>query len=188
MRQMGLSSIFCTFVLAFQFSSITMAGNVVSKISPEFERSGQYWKGINQTLSRKLEIPFYFNAPYSTFSPLSEDLLNQRTSSSAHAPILFNYRETSKASHNSNEADDLGLRLIVVRGDNRKSTSMALADSGLFETGDIVLSYRPEWYGTLRYSHIQMGISHAGMLYYKKTRDGQLALKNLDMPFDSKHV
>lgn len=162
---------------------------VVSKISPVYETHPLYWNGPNKDLRTYLNIPFYFNALYSGFSELSENLLTQRTSDSAFAPVLFNYRELNQRNNlRTAPENQLGLRLIAVRADQRRSSSNALAESGLFQPGDILLTFRPEWYTTLRYSHIQLGISHAGLLYLEKASDGKTYLKNLDMPLDSKHV
>lgn len=206
MRQtLNLIKIFCLTLLIVNMVHITLSAAetsytslpittpaappvVISKISPAHEDSFSYWHKTNRMMSKQLKIPFFFNIPYSAFSELPENLVNSRTSSSPDAPILLNYRESSKAQHTHSAQNDLGLRLIITRGANRTNSSAALAESGLFQTGDIVLSFRPEWFGTLRYSHIQLGVSHAGILYFQKGADGKRYLKNLDMPLDSKHV
>lgn len=146
---------------------------------------------LNTRLGAYLKIPFYFNAPYDSFTPLPTPLMPNTIlkSSDAHSPLLIDYYESSQQAHEAHPEADLGLRLIVVRADlDRKLNSQKLAASQVFETGDIVLSFRREWFRTLKYSHIQLGISHAGLLYFEKGSDGQVYLRNLDMPMDNKHV
>lgn len=43
------------------------------------------------------------------------------------------------------------------------------ARGGLVQVGDILLSFRREWYKTLRYSHIELVVSHAAVAYLART-------------------
>jgi hypothetical protein len=58
-----------------------------------------------------------------------------------------------------------------------------LAKSGLVQTGDIILSMRPEWGGANAYTNIQMGITHSGIAYVK---NGEL--HNLDVPMNNEFL
>lgn len=72
----------------------------------------------------------------------------------------------------------LGLRLYLVPPEaNSKRVSRFLAQSGLVETGDILLSFRQGTVGTGEYQHIQLGLTHTGMAL---VREGELF--NLDSP------
>jgi hypothetical protein len=53
----------------------------------------------------------------------------------------------------------------------------------VLKDGDIVLTFRPELQGTMAYPHIQMGTTHAGLVY---TEGG--AAYNIDSPLDSEYV
>jgi hypothetical protein len=162
---------------------------VVSKISPEFEASKAYWKEVNPQVGKYLNIPFFFNAPMVSFSPLPESVFSSRSARGPLAPVLLHYRKSGQKTQLTSPESQLGLRLITVKqAADRKLNSRVLAASGLFEPGDIVLSFRREWYRTLRYSHIQLGVSHAGLLYFETAADGSKYLKNMDMPLDNKHV
>lgn len=157
-------------------------------ISHEDNNSLSYWQ-LNRKVGDILKIPHYFTVPYASFAPLPEAVRQSRTSADKSVPIVFPYREARRLRPSNEPKHDLGLRMLLVRSDeNRKETSRRLAESGMFETGDIVLSFRPEWYGTLKYSHIQLGISHAGIFYFEKGPDNKRYLKNLDMPLDTQHV
>lgn len=170
-------------------TSLISYAEVDSKISLKFEESNQYWNDINKQIGRFLDIPFYFNVPFSAFSTLPDEIENSRSATSRYAPVLINYQATARRTRTQAPESMLGLRLIVVNNSaDRKTNSYELANSGLFQAGDVVLSFRKEWYRTLRYSHIQLGVSHAGLLYIEKGADGRNYLKNLDMPLDDKHV
>jgi hypothetical protein len=147
-----------------------------------------YNRKLNRQTSEFLKIPFYFNVPFENFLPLAPEILS-RKKLGPNAALIYNYYESSEISHARAPESDLGLRLITVKGtQDRKTISAQLAASGAFEAGDVVLSFRKEWFRTLKYSHIQLGVSHAGILYYETGADGIKRLKNLDMPLDDKHV
>jgi hypothetical protein len=58
-----------------------------------------------------------------------------------------------------------------------------LAESGLIQTGDLLLTFRPEWGGVGAYPNVQMGISHTGLAYVK---DGMVY--NIDNPLDNEFL
>lgn len=62
----------------------------------------------------------------------------------------------------------------------RRKAMKDLLAKGVIQTGDIVLSMRPEWENTIPYAHVQMGVSHAGMAWVEAG-----TVRNLDMPLDS---
>ena len=65
-------------------------------------------------------------------------------------------------------ATAVGLRIVAAK---REGFGRRMAKSGLIQSGDILLSFRPEWGGGGAYPNIQMGISHAGTAFM---RDGEL--------------
>lgn len=174
-------------VLRPLFGAFTAASLVTSAVSPAFANVGVIPMGkqataVNTKIRGKLDIPTYFTFPQEVYLPLPATL--GKSSTPGMSPVLvYDYKETS-----TNRKGGLGLRLITVKGtDSRITNSQKLAESGLFEPGDVVLSFRPEWYGTLKYSHVQIGVSHAGLLYIEQNGSKKL-LKNLDMPLDDLHV
>ncbi len=62
---------------------------------------------------------------------------------------------------------ELGFRVIHLRSSvkARKQAAIDLARSGLIQTGDILLSFRPLWDRTLAYAHMQLGISHSAIAF-----------------------
>lgn len=74
-----------------------------------------------------------------------------------------------------------GLRMVVLPEDKlrRGEVMDALMDARVLVAGDVILTFRPEWVRTMPYPHIQMGISHAGLV----RDDGKC--RNLDIPLDA---
>lgn len=71
-----------------------------------------------------------------------------------------------------------GLRFMPV---SRRNLQATLAP--LLQDGDIVLSFRSEWAGGGAYPSVQMGISHAGVIY----KDGN-SVANIDYPLNAEYV
>lgn len=78
--------------------------------------------------------------------------------------------------------NNLGLRFYVAESANRNVAVERMIKSGFLQTGDVVLSYRPEWSNTGPYYHVQMAVSHAGIIIV----DGKQII-NRDMPLDAVH-
>lgn len=75
-------------------------------------------------------------------------------------------------------ASKAGLRLLPV---SRRQLQKTLQP--ILEDGDIVLSFRTEWASGGAYPSIQMGISHAGVIY----KDGA-NIANIDYPLNAEYV
>jgi hypothetical protein len=125
---------------------------------------------------RLLDVPFYFGVPKSAI----ETPLNR---AEYPYPTVWNP---------SSEIKDAGLRLIVINQGGqdpakkkaaRIDMAKRLARAGVLEDGDIALSFRPELAGTMAYPHIQMGVTHASLVY---TQNGEAF--NIDSPLDGEYV
>jgi hypothetical protein len=121
----------------------------------------------NQQMARLLKIPVYFTVPDSARVPLGDIKTTDRL-------VDFQHPDAIKA-----EAK-VGLRLIVT---NRNGLAKRLAQSGLVQTGDILLTFRPEWAGVGPYPNVQMGISHTGVAYVKNG-----VVHNIDNPMDKEFI
>lgn len=126
--------------------------------------------------NKLLDVPFYFAVPKSAITTE----LNRRAYS---YPTVWNP---------STEVKESGLRMIAVRQQGTSPTAkkaarvdMAkqLAKAGVLQDGDIALTFRPELQGTLAYPHIQMGTTHASLVY---TKNGEAF--NVDSPLDGEYV
>jgi len=123
---------------------------------------------INEQLARKLHIPVFFAVPASARAKLPKDI------QTTDRLIDFKHPDAKDA------AGDVGLRLIVAR---RSGLANRLAESGLVQTGDLLLSFRTEWGDAGAYPNIQLGISHTGLAYVK---DGKV--HNIDNPLSGEYV
>lgn len=126
--------------------------------------------------SKLLDVPFYFSVPKSAVTTE----VNRRAYS---YPTVWN---------TSTEVKDAGLRIIAVKQQGtspsakkaaRIDMAKQLAKAGVLKDGDIALTFRPELQGTLAYPHIQMGATHASLVY---TQNGEAF--NVDSPLDSEYV
>lgn len=130
----------------------------------------------SQATDRLLDMPFYFSVPKASITtPLNRRLYTY--------PTVWNP---------STEVSDVGLRVIVINQGGqepakkkaaRVDMAKQLARAGVLEDGDIALSFRPNLAGTMAYPHVQMGVTHASLVY---TQNGQAF--NIDSPLDSEYV
>lgn len=121
----------------------------------------------NAEMAKRLKIPVYFAVPASARAPLPSIETTDRL-------VDFKHPDGLKAQ------GGVGLRVVVTK---RFGMAARLAKSGLIQTGDILLTTRPEWGGAGAYPNIQMGVSHTGMAYI---RDG--AVRNIDNPLDQEYL
>lgn len=127
-----------------------------------------YDEKINKQMARQLGIPVYFTVLDSARAPLPDDI------KTTDRLIDFQHPDAIKAGLKA------GLRLVVT---NRNGLARRLAQSGLVQTGDILLTFRTEWAGVGPYPNVQMGISHTGVAYVKNG-----VVHNIDNPMDNDFI
>ncbi len=155
-----LKSTYCRAVLALL--AIGMAF-----VNPAASKDFTFDEKTNKEVARKLKIPVFFAVPASSRADLpSIDTTDP----------LIDFRHPDAA----DAQGDIGLRLVISK---RRGLAQRLGTSGLIQTGDLLLSVRPEWGGAGVYPNIQMGISHTGIAYIK---DGEL--HNLDNPMNAEFL
>ena len=122
-----------------------------------------------------VKMPFYFSVPKGA---VDTELARQK----------YSYPTVWQA---SDEVADAGLRIIAIKQSGttpaakrlaREDMSRQLAKAGVLQDGDIALTFRPEFAGSMAYPHIQMGVTHASLVY---TKNG--AAFNVDSPLDSEY-
>ncbi len=122
----------------------------------------------NQDMARRLDMPVYLAVPASARATLPKSI------NTTDRLIEFKHPDAKGAQ------GDVGLRLVVAK---RSGFGSRMAKSGLIQTGDIILTFRPEWGGGGAYPNIQMGISHSGLAYVK---DG--VAHQLDIPLNAEYL
>lgn len=153
-------------VLAFVLS-IAAAGSVLGA-PPAVSKDFTYDEKVNAEMARRLKIPVYFALPASARLALS------KTVETSDRLIDFKHPDGKGAQ------GDVGLRLVVAK---RAGMAARLGKSGLFQTGDLLLTFRSEWGGAGAYPNVQMGISHTGVAWIK---DG--VLHNIDNPLNEEYL
>jgi hypothetical protein len=136
-----------------------------SAMSAQFVYDAQ----VNRTLTEKLDLPVFYSVPEHALAPLPHNIPTTDEQ-------LIEYRHPGAP----NSRIGVGLRIIKT---NRAGLAAKLAKSGLVQTGDVILSFRPEWGGSSIYTNIQLGVSHAGMAYVEAGK-----VKNLDNPLDTEYL
>src|SRR5262245_16781718 len=123
---------------------------------------------VNREVARRLTIPVYFTVPDTARARLPRKINT--------TDRLVDFRHPDGMRTDAR----VGLRLIIGK---RQGLPRRLAQSGLVQTGDILLTFRPEWGGVGAYPNVQMGISHTGIAYVK---DG--TVHNIDNPLDNEFI
>jgi hypothetical protein len=117
----------------------------------------------NAEIAKRLNISVYFTVPDSARIALPTPI------NTSDKLVDFHHPDAKGAKY--------GLRIVVAK---RSGFGQRMAKSGLIQTGDILLSFRPEWAGGGAYPNIQMGISHAGTAF---TRNGEI--RHVDNPLNA---
>ncbi len=130
----------------------------------------------SSSADRLIDVPFYFSVPKEAITtPLNRPQYPY--------PTVWNP---------SSEVENAGLRLVVINQGGqdpakkkaaRIDMAKRLAHAGVLEDGDIALSFRPELAGTMAYPHVQMGVTHASLVY---TQNGEAF--NIDSPLDGEYI
>jgi hypothetical protein len=155
---------FRNYSLAF---GLAVAGALLAA-APISAKDFTFDEKTNKQLAKKLGIPVYFAVPASARGPVPADI------STTDRLVDFKHPDAQTAK------GDVGLRLIITK---RDGMTKRLAKSGLVQTGDLLLTVRPEWAGAGAYPSVQMGISHTGLAYIK---DGEV--HNLDNPLNAEYL
>jgi hypothetical protein len=148
------------------FAVLAFAGFIACSGS-SYAKDFTFNETTNAQMARRLGIPVFFAVP-----------------SSAHAAIPGNFDTSDRLIEFKHPAarktTGHGLRLIVSK---RAGLSPRLAKTGLIQTGDVLLTFRPEWGGAGAYSNLQMGISHTALAY---VQDGKV--RHLDVPMTEEYL
>lgn len=149
-------------------AAVAAAAGLAVMATPLGAAEFTYNEKTNQDMARRLDMPVYLAVP------TSARLTLPKTINTTDRLIEFKHPDAK------GEKGDVGLRLVVAR---RAGFGARMAKTGLIQTGDIILTFRPEWGGGGAYPNIQMGISHTGLAY---VRDG--VAHQLDIPLNAEYL
>jgi hypothetical protein len=159
-------------LLAFGPSLLACATDASGDDPTDVDGGGKGDTATSSDPNRLLDMPFYFSVPKTAVT----------------APVDRTKYPYPTVWNASMQASAVGLRVIAIQEGAgvaahqmaRREMATKLAQAGVLQDGDIVLTFRPELADTMAYPHIQMGTTHAGLVY----TDGGAAF-NIDSPLDS---
>lgn len=122
----------------------------------------------NKQIAAKLAIPVFYALPESAYA--------QTTDEAGSIDGMWEFRHPASAA----AAAPVGLRVYLTPHNN---AAARLAASGLVQTGDVILTFRPEWGFQGPYPNIQMGISHAGLALVENG-----VVSNIDNPLTEEYL
>lgn len=150
----------CAAVL-FVLSSQSNAVDITKNLPFYFAIPESAWLDINSDIKMvKIPVKGYSNSPVGLRAAVYDD---------PYSLVSGHVKKTDKQVTND-------------KREYRAKITRQLHAKGLLQSGDIILSFRSDWLGTAPYPHVQMGVSHAGMIFESEGK-----LFNLDMPLDSEY-
>lgn len=149
-------------------TAVAAATGLAITVAPLWAAEFTYNEKTNATYAKRLDMPVYLAVPASARLTLPKNINT--------TDRLIDFKHPDAKGHQG----DVGLRLIVAK---RAGFGQRMAKTGLIQTGDIILTFRPEWGGSGSYPNIQMGISHTGLAYVK---DG--IARQLDIPLNAEYL
>lgn len=162
------SNIFSAFLLGTLVASTALVAGCSSEGASDDESNDAVVGG--PTATAVVDVPFYFGVPKSSMNRMTADMRKKHSFPTAWNP--------------SNNNAEVGLRVIAVENSPAGRGKMAkeLATAGIIQTGDVILSFRPNLAETIPYAHIQMGTTHAGLA---NTASGTASTQ--DQPLDGEY-
>lgn len=89
---------------------------------------------------------------------------------------------------NSEDHPQVGFRIFDLSAfaaeSKRDDATYALAESGAIRTGDILLTFRPNWSKFMAYNRVQMGVSHTAVAVVRKDAAGRKYVLTLEAPLN----
>ena len=123
---------------------------------------------VNEQIGAKLKIPVFYAMPESAYSRTADGI--------TAAAGLWEFRHPGSAG----AASPVGLRVYRTQ---HQDAAKRLAAAGFIQTGDVVLTFRPEWGFMGPYPNIQMGISHAALAVVENG-----IVSNIDNPLTDEYL
>jgi len=124
--------------------------------------------GMNDQIAAKMNIPAFFTFPESAYTPATYDITPMSG--------LYEFRHPASAA----ATQPVGLHVYLTP---HRNVAARLAASGFVQTGDILLTFRPEWGFQGAYPNVQMGVSHAGLALVENG-----TVTNIDNPLTSEYL
>ncbi len=137
---------------------------------------------FSASLFAQSQIPFYFAVNEDAMATIADKSWKKVSIKEVETEKAYlrgyHFLDTNKLV--GGEVKKTPTAVVAKKKLSRQAAVKELLKKGILKSGDIVLSFRTNWEKTTAYPHIQMGVSHAGVIFV----EGGVA-RNIDMPLDA---
>ncbi len=138
--------------------------------------------GLATSAIAQTSIPFYFGVTQESMAVISDKSWKKVPIKETQTDKVFlrGYYFLDTAKLVNGEVKSSPAATVAVKKKTRQAAVKKLLSSGILKNGDIVLSFRTNWEKTTAYPHLQMGVSHSGVIFVENGN-----AYNVDMPLDA---
>lgn len=137
---------------------------------------------FSASLFAQSQVPFYFAVNEDAMANIADTSWKKISIKEAETQKVYlrgyHFLDTNKLV--GGEVKKTPGTIVAAKKKTRQAAVKELLKKGILKSGDIVLSFRTNWEHTTAYPHLQMGVSHAGVIFV----EGGVA-RNIDMPLDA---
>lgn len=139
---------------------------------------------LSSGLFAQTSVPFYFGVTEESMANISDNSWKKVPIKEVQTENVYlrgyHFLDTNKLTNG--QVEKSASALVNAKKKTRQAAVKELMKKGLLKNGDLVLSFRTNWEKTTAYPHMQMGVSHAGLIFIENG-----VARNLDMPLDSEY-
>lgn len=133
-------------------------------------------------LFAQTQVPFYFAVNEDAMATIADTSWKKVTIKEVETQKVYlrgyHFLDTNKLT--DGEVKKSPAAVVAKKKLTRQAAVKELLKKGILKSGDIVLSFRTNWEHTTAYPHLQMGVSHAGVIFVENG-----VAHNIDMPLDA---
>lgn len=137
---------------------------------------------LTTSLFAQTSVPFYFGVTEDSMAQIADKSWKKISIKEVETDKVYlrgyHFLDSNKLTEGSVKKSPSAV--VAKKKITRQAAVKDLLKKGILKSGDIVLSFRTNWEKTTAYPHIQMGVSHAGVIFV----EGGVA-RNIDMPLDA---
>jgi hypothetical protein len=137
---------------------------------------------LSSSLFAQTSVPFYFGVTEDSMAQIADKSWKKISIKEVETQKVYlrgyHFLDSNKLTEGSVKKSPS--TVVAKKKITRQAAVKELLKKGILKSGDIVLSFRTSWEKTTAYPHIQMGVSHAGVIFV----EGGVA-RNIDMPLDA---
>ncbi len=137
---------------------------------------------LTTSLFAQTSVPFYFGVTEDSMANITDKSWKKISIKEVETDKVFlrgyHFLDNNKLIDGS--VKKTSSTVVGLKKKTRQAAVKDLLKKGILKNGDIVLSFRTNWEKTTAYPHIQMGVSHSGVIFVENG-----VAHNIDMPLDA---